>query len=225
MEPIGAVIERERTQTLSQNQQNSTTSIPREQHVALFAVINKVRMLNGWTTKTAQELDATIRTWAEVLNQYRIPIEHYNECYLRAVDTRQRKLQDGKEIELDATLLAAAWQSGLSREVHERRVQEKRYLTSTAESECPRCFGSGMETVPGKGAKICGHEPLTASEIAEREEKKTAPPKLRVVEKQAKPRPNSAQGILTQAMLDGGDGEKILRIKNYLRKAEETNQA
>lgn len=148
----------------SQSQRTSTTDIPREQHAALFAVINKVRMLNGWQTRTAQELDATIRTWAEVFNKHRIPVEHYNEIYLHAFDTRQRKIQHGIQPgEFDATLMVASW-GAVAGDIEQRRIEERRYLPATAASDCPRCFGSGMEIVKGEGryqsARPCNHEPI-----------------------------------------------------------------
>jgi hypothetical protein len=218
METVQEIIKNEQTRTLSESRRTSTTSIPREQHVALFALINKVRMLNGWTTKTAQELDATIRTWAEVLNRYRIPLEYYNECYLRAVDTRQKKLQDGKEIEIDAPLLVAAWQSGLAQEIEQRRIAEKRYLPDTAESDCPRCFGSGMECTP-KGAKPCDHRPLEDGEVIEQPYK--APSTLTKHETRERPKPKTAIGILLQAKLNGGDDEKLSRAIAYLRREKQ----
>lgn len=117
-------------------------------------------MLNGWQTRTAQELDATIRTWAEVFNKHRIPVEHYNEIYLHAFDTRSRKLADGKDPgEFDATLMVASWWP-VSETIRQRMIAEKRYLPNTAASDCPRCFGAGMEIVPGKGARLCRHEPV-----------------------------------------------------------------
>lgn len=148
----------------SQSQRTSTTTIPREQHAALFAVINKVRMLNGWQTRTAQELDATIRTWAEVFTKHNIPVEHYNDIYLHAFDTRQRKIQHGIQPgEFDATLMVASWRS-IAPEIEQKRIAEKRYLPDTAASDCQRCFGSGMEIVNQDGryrsARHCNHEPL-----------------------------------------------------------------
>jgi hypothetical protein len=120
-------------------------------------------MLNGWTTKTAQELDATIRTWAEVFNKHRIPVEAYNDVYLHAFDTRTRKLADGKDVELDATLMVASW-GAVSQAIEQKRIEEHRYLPDTAAAGCERCFGTGMEVVQGEGkyrsARPCNHEPL-----------------------------------------------------------------
>lgn len=124
-------------------------------------MINKVRMLNGWTTKTAQELDATIRTWAEVFDKHRIPIDAYNELYLQAFNTRSRKLFEGKDIELDATLMVASWPA-VSAAREQKRIEDRRYISSIAASQCQRCYGAGMEVVPGRGARVCNHEPINA---------------------------------------------------------------
>jgi hypothetical protein len=143
------------------SQQTSTTNIPREQHVALFQVINKTRMLNGWTTKTAQELDATIRTWGEVMNRHRIPIEHYPELYLRAFDARQESLRKSDHVpSMDATLLVAQW-PGLRDELEQRRIAEGRTLPEAAKAACGFCYGTGMRTVQEGGysvAKKCDHK-------------------------------------------------------------------
>lgn len=160
MERVSELV-REPTQMSSQSRQSSTRTLTAEQHAALFAVINKVRMLNGWTTKTAQELDATIRTWAEVFNKHNIPLDAYNDLYLHAFDTRSRKLANGdKDIPLDATLMVASW-GPVSEAMKQKRINERRYLPDTAASDCQRCYGAGMEVTP-RGARVCNHEPIEA---------------------------------------------------------------
>jgi hypothetical protein len=135
--------------------------LSREQHAALFAVINKVRMLNGWTTKTAQELDATIRTWAEVFDKHRIPVGAYNDIYLHAFDTRSRKLADGKDIELDATLMVASWPA-VADAYKRRMIIEGRTLPARTGGGCQQCFGSGMRPYPEQGGRFgpCNHEEI-----------------------------------------------------------------
>jgi hypothetical protein len=154
-------------QTLSSNQQISTTNIPREQHVALFQLINKSRMLNGWTTKTAQELDATIRTWAEIFNnpKYQIPLECYPALYDRAFDARQSRLRNGDDPPMmDATLIVSCWTgpNGLKAEIEQRRIDEGRTLGANAASVCRHCLGSGWREVivdeKPMGVKRCNHE-------------------------------------------------------------------
>ena len=116
-------------------------------------------MLNGWTTKTAQELDATIRTWAEVFDQHRIPVDAYNDMYLQAFDTRARKLADGKDCELDATLMVASYPEVESR-VKRRMIAQGRTLPERAAGGCQMCFGAGMRPYPEQGGRYgpCNHE-------------------------------------------------------------------
>lgn len=153
MEKLGNMVS-ELTKTFSESPQISTptitTSLSREQHAALFAVINKSRLLNGWTTRTAKELDPTIRTWAETFARYNIPISAYNELYQRAFDVRQSKLQTGAVPPMfDATLLVSQWTGnfGLQSELRQREVETGRTLTANAETVCQHCNGSGFKTV------------------------------------------------------------------------------
>lgn len=139
-------------QKSSQSPQTSTQIIPsREQHAALFTVINKSRLLNGWTTRTAQELDPTIRIWNEMFLKYQIPVAAYQELYERAFDTRQKTLQmNPKHVpQMDATLLVSHWtgEHGLRAELKRREIERGRTLANNAESQCQKCFGSGCRTV------------------------------------------------------------------------------
>lgn len=141
-------------QRFSQSPQTSTpttlSNVPREQHAALFALINKARMLNGWSTRTAQELDPTIRTWSEIFEKYNIPISAYQELYQRSFELRQRRLGEGKDVpQMDATLLVSQWDSewGLRKELYNRKVNEGRTLTVNAQTACQYCDGTGWKQV------------------------------------------------------------------------------
>lgn len=117
-------------------------------------------MLNGWQTRTAQELDQTIRTWGEMFAHYQIPVTAYPELYQRAFDVRQLRLRDGKDApQMDATLLVSQWTGdwGLKAQLRQREVEAGRTLGANAESVCERCFGSGFEIVEGRGARRCDH--------------------------------------------------------------------
>ena len=120
-------------------------------------------MLNGWSTRTAQDLDPTIRTWAEAFGFYNIPTSAYNELYQRAFETRQRRLSEGKDVpQMDATLLVAHWtgQNGLQADLRQREVAAGRTLGANAESVCRHCHGSGFRSVERngyKGVDRCDH--------------------------------------------------------------------
>lgn len=132
----------------SRNRSSSTKTIPAEQHAALFAVINRVRMLNGWSTRTAMDLDPTIRTWADVFDRYDVPYQYYNTLYLRAFDVRQSKLMLGQEPpSFDASLLISQWTgpNGLRQELRQREIETRRTLPENAASGCELCFGTGFK--------------------------------------------------------------------------------
>jgi len=130
--------------TQSGKQQNQ---ISKNEHAAIFAIINKSRMLNGWAAKTAQELDATIRVWFDALSAYKIPLKCYDTLYLRAIDTRQTFLSNGKEPPLfNVDLLISCWTgtNGLQSELRAQEIRKGRTLTENAETTCKYCFGTGL---------------------------------------------------------------------------------
>lgn len=138
-----------------QNPPTSTlTILAREDHAALFAVINKSRLLNGWQTRTAQELDPTIRIWHEAFSFYQIPSSAYPQLYQRALDVRQQKMQSGGDVpQMDATLLISQWTGnyGLQVQLRQREVEKGRMLPANAESVCQDCFGTNLKTVIQNG--------------------------------------------------------------------------
>jgi hypothetical protein len=153
----------EQTPTSSRNQQTSIATIPAEQHAALFALINKARMLNGWMSKTAKELDPMIRQWADEFNRLGIPISAYPELFSRAFDTRISAMNRGDSCPtMDAPLLASCWvgENGLKKELKRRAVEARNALPANAESVCQMCFGSGFKTVQDgrySVSKKCDH--------------------------------------------------------------------
>lgn len=111
-------------------------------------------MLNGWQTRTAQELDNTIRTWGEMMNSYDIPITSYPELYRRAFDVRQEKMRSATDVpQMDATLLVSQWTGpyGLKAELKQRQIDAGRTLPETAESVCSTCYGTGYKTIQQGG--------------------------------------------------------------------------
>lgn len=156
------------------NPPTSTPTIPtlsRENHAALFSVINKARLLNGWMTRTAQELDATIRTWSEMFARYAIPIAAYGELYARAFDVRQERMRQGGDVpQMDATLLVSQWTGsfGLQALLKQREVEAGRTLGANAESVCRHCDGTGYRTEFEGGysvARRCDHSEGTGDEV------------------------------------------------------------
>lgn len=116
-------------------------------HSALFDIINRSRLLNGWTMRTADELDPTIRVWADAFAPYRIPIDAYTGLYRRALDVRQAALRDGRQLPaMDATLLISQWTGpyGLKAKREQDRIDSGKLLPDTAKTQCKTCFGTSM---------------------------------------------------------------------------------
>lgn len=132
----------------------------RDEEMALFSLINKVRALQGWGHESAAELEKISAVWWREFSRYKIPVAQYQRLLDRAHSVKVRTLREtGKAIPIDATLIIAQWtgEHGLAAELRQRDIDARRYLPDTAASDCERCFGSGIETVPGKGARPCDH--------------------------------------------------------------------
>jgi hypothetical protein len=119
-------------------------------------------MTNGWKTRTAEELDATIETWYEAFTFYKIPADPiiYQELYLRAFGIRADCQQQGKDVpQCDAVLLASCW-PGLKTDIEQKRILAGRTLTENAASVCKHCGGTGWRNViegGARGVKKCDH--------------------------------------------------------------------
>lgn len=94
--------------------------------------------------------------WIEMLDGQRIPYQHYETLYKRSVELRARRMSQGLKCDdFSVEMMIACWPS-LAKEIHDKRVAEGKYLSSTAESDCDRCYGSGIE-VTERGAKNCSN--------------------------------------------------------------------
>ncbi len=170
MEPTKAVADRVSQQTSTElNKQNGLSTntpprqnlgIAREQINAMMNVLNKRWLSKGWRVMDPDDSEAMAIVWIESLNSSKIPHQQYEELFRRCVDLRSRRLTQGLECdEFSVDMMIACWPS-LAKELEEKRIAEGRYLAQTAASDCPRCFGSGMECVPGKGSRPCDHSPM-----------------------------------------------------------------
>ncbi len=156
------------TSQLSNSRQNISKAstalreITKDEEIGLFAIINQTRALQGWSLLPAVELEPICNIWWMEFSRFKIPPTHYQTLFQRAHDARIRHItQYGTKNApaIDATHLIALWtgENGLASEIRRKEIATGRFLPSTAESDCDRCFGSGYETVPGKGARPCGH--------------------------------------------------------------------
>jgi hypothetical protein len=145
-----------------------------DEAAALIALINRARALNGWKMQDAQTLEKRMLLWWDVLRQYRIPLENYKELFDMAFDVRQSKMATGEEVQIEAALIVSCWTRphGLKSIVEQRRIDAGRTLSGNAETQCPRCFGTGQENrfdIDGKIIGVivgrqCDHRPLEAGE-------------------------------------------------------------
>lgn len=128
----------------------------RDEEVGLFSIINQVRALQGWSLSPANELEPICRVWWKEFSRHNIPPKYYETLLQRAIDARVRSLNSGAKYvpNIDAIGLITCWE-GLSQEIEQRRIEERKYLPDTAQSSCELCYGTGMEVVPGRGARIC----------------------------------------------------------------------
>lgn len=101
--------------------------------------------------------------WIENLDEHHIPYRHYEELYRRSIGLRAQRLNEGLECDdFSVDMLIACW-PGLSHEIQRRDIEAGRTLPDTAASDCPRCFGVGMETLPDpdnpryRTARLCDH--------------------------------------------------------------------
>jgi hypothetical protein len=174
----------------SKRPENSTPTGPetisRDQHAALFALINKSRLAQGWNALDIRSADPVIRVWADELNRYRIPIECYPELYNRAFDVRMNALSHGKDAPMiDAVLLASRWsgEHGLAAEIARKKRDQQKSLQSSLlpqDPVCPRCRDTNVEIIyrpdgsKAGGKPGCKHVPLEEGEWLYREEQRLA---------------------------------------------------
>lgn len=127
---------------------------------AMISLLNKRWLTQGWHIMNPEDSEIMAVAWIEALDAHRVPHQHYAELYSRSVNLRARRLYQGLKCDdFSVELLIACWPA-LAQELEQKRVDARRYLAATAESQCQRCFGAGMEVVPGKGARVCKHEPI-----------------------------------------------------------------
>lgn len=99
----------------------------------------------------------------KALDRYSIPFQHYRELYDRSIDLRSRRLGQGLPCDdFSADLMIACWQ-GLKADLKQREIDAGRTLTGHAQSQCPKCLGTGMERLTDSQGRVvvragCQHE-------------------------------------------------------------------
>ena len=106
---------------------------------------------------SAEDSGAMAIAFIEVMDREGIHYRHYEELYRRSVSLRAARMNEGLKCDdFSADMMVACWPS-LKYELKRREIDAGRTLPDTAASECPRCFGVGMEVIPEHGARRCDH--------------------------------------------------------------------
>lgn len=134
-----------------------------EAKAALFAILNNLRALRGWSLASIAELEPIICIWHEELRRHDIPVKHYQTLFNRACDARSLAIQAGKTPpDIDAFALVAAWlgPQGLRAELRRKQIDDRRSLPANAESICQLCNGFGWYYPKGfeHGVLRCDHQ-------------------------------------------------------------------
>lgn len=125
----------------------------------MVAVLNKRWLSKGWRVMDIADSEPMALAWIEILNRSEIPYEHYFDLYRRSLDLRVRLLNKGQEADdFSADMMAACWPS-LQIELRERDISAGRTLTTTAPSQCLRCYGTGMEAIYNEAGEKVGVRP------------------------------------------------------------------
>jgi len=122
----------------------------------------------GWHVMSIENSEPMALEFIKAFNRHSIPHSHYRELYERSADMRSRRMQLGMETEdFSADLMISCWPA-LRAELNQRRIDEGRTLTASAQSQCKRCFGTGMEEITRDGKTFvrsgCNHEMVEDAE-------------------------------------------------------------
>jgi hypothetical protein len=141
-----------------------------EQVQAMIDVLDRWRLNLGWKPWDFKTASMAAASWIASLNRQKVPAKAYMELYERSLEFRARALENGKQLpDMGSELLLSQWPM-LEKEIREKEIASKSMLPETAESKCPRCLGTGLETTYsltgirlGAG-KRCDHRPLVEGE-------------------------------------------------------------
>lgn len=119
-------------------------------------------VLDRWRLNLGRNLSddktqlATIASYVHSLDRERVPASAYAELYERVLTLRADALRAGKQVpQFGVELMLSCWPS-LRSDLREREIRAGRTLTETAESGCPRCYGTGKEHRYDDAGKMLG---------------------------------------------------------------------
>jgi hypothetical protein len=136
-------------------------------------VLDRWRLNLGWKVLDDRAQVATIASYCHTLDRAGVPPSAYGELYERAIERRAASITASHRVpDFGVELLLAEWHGphGLRADIKKREVARRRTLPETAESQCERCFGLGVEEMyNAEGERIgarpgCKHEPVVEGE-------------------------------------------------------------
>lgn len=136
----------------------------------MLAVLKARWQTRGWHVMDKKDAEPMAQEFVRELNRHEIPYTAYRELYQRSQDLRAKRLAQGLPCEdFSSDLMIACWPQ-MKADLREREIAAGRTLTASAETQCGRCFGTGMERIKtDKGwatRKGCTHELLEGEETA-----------------------------------------------------------
>lgn len=139
--------------------------ISREKLTAMLDVLKTRWQTKGWHVMAKEDSEPMAVEFIRELDRHSVPYQHYRELYNRAIDLRAARINNGLSCDdFSVEMMLACWPS-LQRDIRQREIDSGRLLTETSQTQCGRCFGTGMERVYEMGVMIglrkgCKHEIL-----------------------------------------------------------------
>jgi hypothetical protein len=111
----------------------------------MVAVLNERWLSQGWRVMDRKDAEPMALIWIRQLDLEGVPYRQYEELYRRSVQLRANRMAQGLKCDdFSVDLMLACWPA-LQQELKQREVATGRTLTGNAETQCPRCFGTGLE--------------------------------------------------------------------------------
>jgi hypothetical protein len=176
MEQIGDISSKLVHKPQANESSTADIGIPVEQQQSMGDVFDRWRLNQGWNPWDDTTQDLAIASWCHTLDREEIPYTAYSELYERVLKRRSSAITAGKDVpKFGVELMIAEWDGeyGLRNELRQREVDAGRTLSGNAESQCPRCFGTGLENrfdIDGKiigviTGRACDHRPFEEGEL------------------------------------------------------------
>lgn len=147
--------------------------VPKDKAQAIGDVLDRWRLNNGWNPWDDDSHDAASLSFVHSLDLEGVPPQHYNELYERSLRSRVAAMQNGKQLPtFGVELMIAEWLGphGLKAALRQREIESGRVLTGNAESQCPKCFGTGVEQFRDAAGQVIGARPGCKHEFVETDE-------------------------------------------------------